>query len=92
MKSTLIRIFAIMTLATSMSAFAMSDKAAATENTNCNNAKSEATTVANTPDGGKTDQTDEGQSDNSQEKSRKQQLIEQQEKQWLQDLQGVYGG
>lgn len=91
MKSALIRILSIMTLATSISAFALPEKATAAKSTNANNAGCETTTGPYNPDKQKTDQ-DPGQSDNGQEKSRKQVQIEEQDKQWLHDLQGIYGG
>lgn len=91
MKSTFIRILSIMTLATSLSAFALSDKAPAVKNTNSSDAKSEAATEAYTRGGGKT-ATHQGQSNNGQEKSSKEQQIEQQNKQWVHDLMGIYGG
>jgi hypothetical protein len=79
MKSTLIRVLSIMTLASSLSAFALSDKAknstAPSGETKCAPASSER----------RADQ-DKGQSDNDQEKSRLM-LIREQEKQWLHDLQ-----
>ena len=82
MKSTFIRILSIMTLATSISAFGLSDKAAKAKNTNCYDA---ATTAPYTQDEPKADQNRE------KEKSREQ-MIQEQNKQWLHDLQGVYGG
>jgi hypothetical protein len=91
MKSTFIRILSIMTLATSISAFALSEKAPAPKNTNSNGAKSEATTEAYTRGGRKTG-THRAQSNYDQEKSPKEQQIEQQDKQWVHDLMGIYGG
>ena len=80
MKSTLIRIFTIMTLATSM--FAMSEKA---KDASSNKKHSDETTVCTPAD----QQNSQGQSDEGDSRSRK---IEQQNKQWLHDLQGIYGG
>jgi len=81
MKSTLIRILGIMILATSISAFALPESKA--KKTNCDNTASESTTA---PDS-KVDQ-----SDNSQEKSRRERLIEEQDKQWLHDVQNLIAG
>jgi hypothetical protein len=91
MKSSFIRILSIMTLATSISSFALSEKAPAPKNTNSNDAKSEATTEAYTRGGPET-ATHRGQSSYGQEKSPKEQQIEQQDKQWVHDLTGIYGG
>lgn len=90
MKNTLTRILAIMTLATSISAFALSEKPCAAKDTGPNNASSETITAPSTRDAGKADQ-DQEPSDNSQEKSRKH-LIEQQNKQWLHDVQNIVAG
>ena len=84
MKNSFIRILTIMTLATSISAFALADKASdpktAKSDTNCE------TTAASAKTG-----RSEAQSDDSQ-KSEKQRLIEQQEKQWLHDVQNIVAG
>lgn len=80
MKSTLIRIFTIMSLATSM--FAMSEKA---KDASTNKTHSDETTVCAPAD----QRNSQGQSDEGDSKSRK---IERQNKQWLHDLQGIYGG
>jgi len=82
MKNTLIRILSIMTLATSISAFGLAEKASAAKNTNCSDA---TTTAPYTQEEPKADQNQE------KEKSREQK-IQEQDKQWLHDLQGVYGG
>ena len=82
MKSTLIRILSIMMLATSISAFRLSGKAAKAKNTNCSDA---TTTAPYTQDERKADQNQE------KEKTREQKIQEQNE-QWLHNLQGVYGG
>lgn len=78
MKNTLIRLLSIATLASSLSAFALSDKAKTStgSNTECAAASRNAQTA---------DQ-DKGQSDNDQEKAR-QRLIKEQDEQWLHDLQ-----
>ena len=81
MKSTLIRVLGIMILATSVSAFAQPESKAKT--TNCYNTTSESTTASDS----KVEQTDKDQ-----EKSRKERLIEQQDKQWLHDVQNLVAG
>ena len=80
MKNTLIRIFTVMTLATSM--FAMSEKAkeASTSKTN----SGETTVCAPADQKDSHDGMDKGESKSKQ--------IEEQNKNWLHDLQGVYGG
>ena len=80
MKSTFMRILAILTLATSISAVAQPESKA--KKTNCNTT-SENTTA---PDS-KTEQNDKDQ-----EKSRKERLIEEQDKQWLHDVQNIVAG
>ena len=81
MKGNLVRILAIMTLASSISAFAKSDEPAKKSKNNSKNTNCEATATVAKADQNKADQnlTDE-------EKARKR-LIEEQEKQWLHDLQ-----
>lgn len=91
MKSTLVRFFAIMTLASSMSGFALTEKAPVAKNTNSDKASCETASASYGPDAWMTDK-DEEQSDNSQAKSRKQKQVEEQDKQWLHDLLGIYGG
>ena len=82
MKNTLIRILAIMTLATSISAFGLSEKASEAKKTHSSNATT-TTSYAQ----------DEPKADRSQDKKRsREQMIQEQNKQWLHDLQGVYGG
>jgi len=71
-----------MTLATSISAFGLSEKAPTSKKTHSNKA---TTTAPYTQDERKADQNQE------KEKSREQKIQEQNE-QWLHDLQGVYGG
>ena len=89
MKSTLIRILTIMTLATSISAFALPrEKPAA--NKNCNDANAESTSAPSPRTAGNADK-DEQPSAADQEKSERQRLIEKQNKQWLHDLQGMFG-
>jgi ribosomal protein L12E/L44/L45/RPP1/RPP2 len=91
MKSTLIRFFAIMTLASSMSGFALTEKAPVAKNTKSDNASCATASASYSPDAGMTDM-DEAQGDNSQAKSRKQKQVEEQDNQWLHDLLGIYGG
>lgn len=86
MKSTFIRMLAVLTLATSISGFGLSEKPKSAVKTSSDNTNSETT-----PAPSKTDQTDM-QSDDSQEKSQRQRLIEQQEKQWLKDVQNIVAG
>jgi hypothetical protein len=88
MKSNFIRLLTTMTLATSISAFALPGNTAAGEK-NANNKKPEVTTPASTANEGMAGQR-QGQPNNSEDKSR-QQLIEEQNKQWLHDLLGIYG-
>lgn len=83
MKSTLMRIFGIMTLATSISAFGLSDKPAKAAKDKSNNTANCENTAA--PASAKAEQA-KGQSDDNEEKAR-QRLIKEQEKQWLHDLQ-----
>lgn len=79
MKRNLVRIFAIMTLATSISAFAKSDEPAKKSKNNSKNCEATATVA-------KADQNRADQNLTDEEKARKR-LIEEQEKQWLHDLQ-----
>jgi len=81
MKGTLIRILSIVTLATSISAFGLSEKASAAKKTHSSNA---TTTAPYTQDEPKADQ--------DQAKKSREQVIEEQNQQWLHNLQGVYGG
>jgi len=90
MKSNFIRILSIMTLATSISAFGLSEKAPSVSNTSCNEASAETTKAPATRDARSAGQN-QRQSDDSQEKSRKQ-MIEQQEKEWLHNLQNIIAG
>ena len=85
MKNFLIRILTIMTLATSISAFAAPEKPAAATKTN-SNAGCETTAAPSKAD------RSEAQSDESQQKSERKRLIEQQEKQWLHDVQNIVAG
>jgi len=85
MKSTLIRIFVVMTLATSISAFAGTKKDH-TAKTNCDSGNTEGTSTPSPQAADKTNKNEE-QSDQEQEKSRRQRLIEEQNKQWLHDVQ-----
>lgn len=86
MKSTLIRMLAVLTLATSISGFALSEKPKTAAKASSDNTSSETTAAPS-----KADQTDV-QSDDSQEKSQRQRLIEKQEKEWLKDVQNIVAG
>jgi hypothetical protein len=87
MKTSLIRLFTVMTLATSMSAFALPAQSNEARNGNCSTASATEPASANSDVSG----SEKGQGQQDQEKAR-QQLIEQQDKQWLHDLQGIFGG
>lgn len=89
MKNTFIRFLAIMTLAGSMSAFASTEKAKAGA---CENpATSEETRCACPVDQQKYG-LDEQQQGQSKTKSERQRLIQEQEKQWLHDIQHITAG
>jgi len=87
MKSNFIRLLTAMTLATSISAFARPGDAASDDK---KSSKPETTPSTSSPNAGVAGQ-DQEQPDPNQEKARKQ-LIEEENKQWLHDLQGIYGG
>jgi hypothetical protein len=80
MKSTLIRVMSIMTLASSMTALALPEK---DNHPNCGSAEGASSPATATP--GK------GQSDNGQDKAREMQIRDQ-EKQWLHDFQNMVAG
>ena len=86
MKTSLIRLFAIMTLATSMSAFALPAESNAGKNGNCNTASDPKPASANDARG-----SEQGPGRQDDPEKARQKLIEQQDKQWLHDLQGIYG-
>ena len=86
MKTSLIRLFAIMTFATSMSVFALPAQSNAARVENCSTASDPKPASANSEASG----PEKGQEQQDQEKAR-QQMIEQQDKQWLHDLQGIFG-
>jgi hypothetical protein len=91
MKSTITRIMAIAMLTTSISAFAASEKAKAAKDPDCKNTQYEDTVVISfgvQPDSDR----DETQPDQRDQKSEDQQLIQKQDREWLHDLQGIYGG
>ena len=90
MKSSLIRILTIMTLASSISAFAGSNKPADPKKTNSDKANCEATAAPSNASS-KAGQSD-AQSDEEKEKSERKRLIEQQNKQWLHDVQNIVAG
>jgi len=96
MKSTITRILAIAMLTTSISAFAASENAKGGKDSDCKNTQYEDTVVISLAAQGDSDQ-DETQSDQRDQKSRdqkskEQQLIQKQDREWLHDLQGIYGG
>lgn len=78
MKKNFIRILTVMTLASSMSAFALSEKPRKIENPKARNTPCETTPNPSEA------QSNDSQTDNSTEKGR-QKFIEEQEKQWLHD-------
>lgn len=89
MKNMLIRIVAIAVIATSISAFAGSEKPAAGKDPNTNAATSEAIAA---PCAAVQQQDDQPpscacQKEDSKEKAQNQKLIEQQDQQWLHDTQ-----
>jgi hypothetical protein len=85
MKNAFIRLLSIVTLASSLSAFALSDKAKT-----ASAAKAEPACATASQDAQTADQ-DKGQADNDQEKAR-QRLIKQQDEQWLHDTQYIPAG
>jgi hypothetical protein len=87
MKTSLFRLCTILTLATSMSAFAASGKSKRTRDGNCTTATDTKQASKNSDAG----ESNEGQSRQDPEKAR-QKLIEEQNQQWLHDLQGTSGG
>ena len=89
MKHSLIRILTIMTLASSISAFAGSNKPADPRKTKSDKANCEATVTPS--NSSRADQSD-AQSDEDKEKSERKRLIEQQNKQWLHDVQNIVAG
>lgn len=91
MKSTITRVLAIAVLTTSISAFAASEKAKASKDTDCRNTESKDIVVISFADQPASDQ-DESQSEQSDQKPEEQQKIQQQDAEWLHDLQGIYGG
>jgi hypothetical protein len=91
MKTTMMRVLAIATLTTSMSAFALSGNSKTANETNTRNTNSDETIVLYVVEQPSSDQN-EAQPNQKQKTSEEQQKTEQQDKQWLHDLQGVYGG
>jgi hypothetical protein len=89
MKNTLIRVLAIMTLAGSMSAFAATEKAKASVSENT--ATSEETKCACPVEQQKYGM-DEQQQDQNKVNTERQRLIQEQERQWLQDVQHITAG
>ena len=91
MKTSLIRLFTLITLAASLSAFALPAQPNAARNGNCSTGSdTKPDSVNNDVSGSEKGQAQQdGQQD--QDKAR-QQLIDEQDKQWLHDLQGIFGG
>ena len=91
MKISLIHLLTLMTLATSMSAFALPAQSNAVRNGNSSTASDTKPASANSDVSGS--EKGQGQQDGQQDQDKaRQQLIEQQDKQWLHDLQGIFGG
>ena len=91
MKTSLIRLFTLITLASSMSAFALPAQSNATRNGNCSTASDAEPASANSDVSGS--EEGQGQQDGQQDQDKeRQQLIDEQNQQWLHDLQGVFGG
>jgi hypothetical protein len=88
MKSTFIRLMSIMTLATSISAFALPEN---DKNSSSPTSPSSETTCAPVSRDTQVADPDTERFDNDQEKSR-QMKIKEQEKQWLHDVQNIIGG
>ena len=87
MKNTLIRVVVAATLASSLPAFALSGKG--TDRTkDCSSASETSSAPANNAQYAVPSQN---QTNNDSAQARKQ-LIEEQDAQWLHDLQGIYGG
>jgi hypothetical protein len=91
MKTTIMRVLAIAMLTTSMSAFALSDKSKTANDPKTKNPDPDETVVLYVVEGPSSDQN-QAQPNQNQKKSEEQQTIEQQDKQWVHDLQGVFGG
>ena len=89
MKISLIHLLALMTLATSMPAFALPAQSNAGRNGNSSTASDTKPASASSDVSGS--EKGQGQGQQDQDKAR-QQLIEQQDQQWLHDLQGIFGG
>ena len=92
MKTTMMRVLAIAILTTSMSAFALSGNSKTASEPNTRNTNSDEPTVIYVIEEQPSADQNEAPPDQMQKDSEKQQKIERQDKQWLHDLQGVYGG
>ena len=91
MKTSLIRLFTLITLASSMSAFALPAQSNAARNGNSNTALE--TKPASTNNDVSRSEKGQGQQDGQEDQDKaRQQLIDEQDKQWLHDLQGIFGG
>jgi len=91
MKKMLIRAVAIAIFATTLSAGAMSGKAKTSKDKNPNQPNAEEPSTPSSVDRQNSD-LDEVQSEQNRNKSRRQQLIDRENKEWLHNLQGIYGG
>lgn len=91
MKSKMIRVLAIALLTTSMSAFALPGKSKSANETNTKTSNPDETVVIYFVDEPASDQ-DQAQPDENKKKSEEQQKIEQQDKEWLHDLQNIVAG
>jgi hypothetical protein len=84
MKNAMIRALMIAMLATSMSIFAVSEETKAANNTSSGGTNSGTATCP-------ADGQGQGQADKNENKSQQQELIEQQDKEWLHNLQYLGG-
>lgn len=91
MKSKMIRVLAIALLTTSMSAFAMPGKPKTANETSTKTSNPDETVVIYVVDE-PTPEQDQVRPDEKQKKSEDQQMIEQQDKEWLHDLQNIVAG
>lgn len=91
MKSILVRSFALAALATSISAFAASDGEKTAKNSNANDTKFGVPTAASTVARQKSGQDKDPDPCCLCSSGPAEQKIREQEKQWLHDLQGIFG-
>ena len=91
MKTSLIRLFTLMMLATSMSAFALPAQSNAARDGSCSTASDTKPASPNNDVSGS--EKSQGRQDRQQDQDKaRQQLIDEQDQQWLHDLQGIFGG